>query len=91
MGSRPKSTPVIVQSAPVTTQAEQHIPTPSMAPGATDVSSGATSDGEAVMSSALKQKRKKRGIASTIRHNETADTIAGTAAGGTTGKTKLGQ
>lgn len=88
MGSRPKSTPVIVQQPTTTTTAtEQHIATPSTAPGAIDVSTGATSDGEAVMSQALAQKRRKRGIASTIRSN--IDTT--TSAAPTTGKTKLGE
>lgn len=42
-------------------------PVPSIIPGATDVSSGKTSEGELALNKMLEARRKKKGVSSTIR------------------------
>lgn len=42
-------------------------PVPSIIPGATDVSSGKTSESESALNRMLEARRKKKGVSSTIR------------------------
>lgn len=42
-------------------------PVPSIIPGANDVSSGKTADGESALNKILEARRKKKGVSSTIR------------------------
>lgn len=57
-------------------------PVASVVPGATDVSSGKTSDSETAMNKILESRRKKRGVSSTVRN---------TGADGNEGKKLLGE
>lgn len=50
-------------------------PLPSIIPGATDVSSGKTSDSESQLNKILEARRRKKGVSSTIRSDSsTVDT-----------------
>lgn len=62
-----------------------YIPNPSTPSGATDVSSGSTSDGETVLTKTLEKQRKRRGVASTMRSSASSSSTDSSGA-----KTKLG-